>query len=192
MSVKVLKLGDVIEVENPVTGGLTQMQNVVFIEEGRSGADLQMSESSRLLSDAVGTNVGLDQLRTHTHPVKLTEVQNFPPGTEFKNLHINRGLYSTPQIRQQIDKDPRVIDGKPTFFKTWISDKPEEDVDYRLSIDVLANWAPGRLMEANVGAANVRTVEKANAGSSGSAGSSALPNRTSAAAGQGANRAQQA
>jgi hypothetical protein len=160
--IKVLRHGNTIEVENPVTGEVNVMINVTFIEEGRGGADRGMTETTAFLSQLTGQEVGLSQLRVHTHPVLASKIGLFPIGQEFPG-HINRGLFSTPQIRQQIDKDPRIIDGKPTYFKTWISDRPEADVDMRVDNNILASVRPSEVFNANVGAANVRVLETAMA-----------------------------
>lgn len=156
--IKVLRHGNIINVQNPVTGEWNEMVNVTFVEEGRSGADRGMSETSAFLSAITGEQVGLSQLRTHTHPVLSGKIGLFPLGQEFPG-HINRGLFSTPQIRQQLDKDARLIDGRPTYFKTWISDKPEEDKDLRMDNNVLTQMQPSSMFGANVGAASVRVTE---------------------------------
>jgi hypothetical protein len=161
--IKVLRHGNTINVQNPVTGTWTEMIVVTFIEEGRDGADKGMSETSAFLSAITGENVGLSQLRTHSHPVKAEMIGLFPIDREFPG-HINRGLFSTPQITQQLDKDPRIIDGKPTYFKTWISDKMEDDVDMRMDNNVLAQMEPNRLFGAAVGAARVQRTSNPNRG----------------------------
>lgn len=158
--IKVLRHGNTISVQNPVTGEWQQMINVVFVEEGRGGADKGMSETSAFLSSITGEEVGLNQVRIHTHPVLADKIGHFPVNTEFAG-HINRGLFSTPQIRQQVDKDARLIDGRPTYFKTWISARPEDDVDMRMDNNVLAQMKPSAVFAGNVGAANVRTLEVA-------------------------------
>jgi hypothetical protein len=160
--IKVLRHGNTISVQNPATGEWTDMINVTFAEEGRGGADKGMSETTAFLSNITGdANVGLNQIRIHTHPVKVDKIGLFPIGQEFPG-HINRGLFSQPQIRQQVDKDPRIVDGKATYFKTWISDTPEEDVDMRMDNNVLGSVKPSAVFGANVGAANVKTLEYAN------------------------------
>jgi hypothetical protein len=158
--VKVQAHGDTTEITNPVTREVTRMINVVFVEEGRDGADKNMSESSRLLSELIGEEVGLKQIRTHTHPVLEEQIGNFPIGAEFP-FHISRGLYSEPQIRQQVDKPARIVDGKPTFFKTWLSKTIDPDQDYRKDVNILAsNEGTARVFGVNVGATTVRTVKK--------------------------------
>lgn len=159
--IKVLRHGDTISVQNPATGEESVMINVTFIEEGRSGADKGMSETTKFLQSITGdAGVGLNQVRIHTHPIMADKIGLFEIGREFPG-HINRGLFSTPQIRQQVDKDPRIVDGKPTYFKTWISDKPEEDVDLRMDNNVLGTMQPSTVFATNVGAARVRTLETA-------------------------------
>lgn len=156
--IKVLRHGNTISVQNPVTLEWTEMINVTFIEEGRGGADKGMTETTKFLESITGDqNVGLNQVRIHTHPVMAEKIGLFPVGTEFPG-HINRGLFSTPQIRQQVDKDPRIIDGKPTYFKTWISARPEEDTDLRMDNNVLAGVRPSAVFGGFVSAANVKLV----------------------------------
>jgi hypothetical protein len=159
--IKVIRHGHTINVQNPITLEWNEMINVTFVEEGRAGADKGMSETSAFLSAIIGEEVGLSQLRTHTHPINSDKIGFFPIGFEMPG-HINRGLFSTPQIRQQVDKDPRLIDGKPTYFKTWISDKPEEDVDMRMDNNALVQMSPNSVFGANVGAARVQTLKTVN------------------------------
>ena len=158
--IKVLRHGNVINVQNPITGERNEMINITFVEEGRAGADKGMSETSAFLSALTGEQVGLSQLRTHTHPILSNKIGLFEIGKEFPG-HINRGLFSTPQIRQQLDKEARMIDGRPTYFKTWISDKPEDDKDLRMDNNILTQMTPNAMFGANVGAAAVNVV-KAN------------------------------
>lgn len=158
--IKVLRHGNTISVQNPVTGEWQNMINVTFIEEGRGGADKGMTETTAFLSSITGEEVGLNQVRIHTHPVIADKIGHFPLGAEFPG-HINRGMFSTPQIRQQVDKDPRIVDGRPTYFKTWISNKAEDDVDMRMDNNVLAQMKPSAVFASNVQAANVRVLESA-------------------------------
>lgn len=160
--IKVLRYGNTIAVRNPQTGQETTLVNVIFIEEGRSGGDNKMSETSQFLSQLVGDEVGLSNLRTHTHPVLADKVGLFPEGKEFPGMHINRGLFSTPQMKQQEVADPRMIDGRPTYFKTWIDNKAEDDVDHRISNDVLLVANPSSILNARVGGTEVRILETAN------------------------------
>lgn len=159
MSIKVLKHGNKIAVRNPVTGEEEVLINVVFVEEGRSGGDANMSETSQFLSQITGEEVGLNQLRIHTHPVLAKKIGLFPVDSEFPG-HINRGLFSTPQLQQQVGRPARLVDGKPTYFKTWISEKPEDDVDQRIDNDVLMSKAPDMLFDAQIGATRVRVLEQ--------------------------------
>jgi hypothetical protein len=168
---KVLRHGNTIEVQNPVTGEWNQMINVTFIEEGRGGADKAMSETTKFLADITGdAGVGLNQVRIHTHPIMSDKIGLFEIDKEFPG-HINRGLFSTPQIQQQVDKPARIVDGKPTYFKTWISEKAEDDQDLRVDNNVLLASNPAKLFQSQVGAANVRVFE--TAGEAGRAGNPA-------------------
>lgn len=156
--IRVLRHGDTVSVKNPVNGQEQVMVNVTFVEEGgRSGGDSQMSQTSSFLSEVAGEEVGLQNLRTHTHPVLQAKIQLFPLDKQFPG-HINRGLYSTAQLRQQESVPPRMVDGKPTYFKTWIGRNPEDDADYRISNDVLAASRPDSVFGAQIGAAQVRVV----------------------------------
>lgn len=177
--IKVLRHGNVINVQNPVTGEWNEMVVITFVEEGRTGADKGMSETSAFLSALTGEQVGLTQLRTHSHPVLSSKIGLFPIDKEFPG-HINRGLFSTPQIRQQLDKEARLIDGKPTYFKTWISEFPEEDKDLRMDNDVLTQKQPNAIFGANVGAAKVSVLqtsrpETGNASNTDTAGVTYMP-----------------
>jgi hypothetical protein len=156
--IKVLRHGDTISVTNPVDGRTNTMINVVFIEEGRSGANKALSGSTDFLNNLVGLEVGLEQVRTHTQPVLATQIEHFPVGREYPG-HINRSLYSVPQMRQQIGREPRMVDGKPTFFATELSEKAEEDKDFRLSIDILASIKPEEFANVQYGASEVRVLE---------------------------------
>lgn len=159
--IRVLKHGNKITVTNPVTGAKTTMINVVFAEDGRTGADVSMSNSSSFLDRVLGKQIGLPQTRVHTHPVIEDAIGDFPVGKELSGGHINRELYSTPQLRQQSEVPARMIDGKPTYFKTWISDSILPDVDKRISSDVLAAHAPDIFFKSKVGAAEVVIEEQA-------------------------------
>lgn len=159
--IKVLRHGDRISVRNPITDEEQEMINVVFVEEGRSGADATMSGSSELLSRLTGRQVGLNNLRIHTQPVLANTIGDFKVGKEFDGAHINRGLYSTPQLRKQEGLEGRNINGNSTYFKTWIEDTPKEDIDYRASLNVVASVDFAKLSNAKVGAAAVRVLESA-------------------------------
>lgn len=158
--IRVYRYGNTIQVTNPITLQKSVLVNVVFIEEGRTGGDAHMSESSQFLSSLIGDEVGLQNLRVHTQPVLEAQIEKFPLNKEFPG-HINRGLFSTPQLKQQENVPARMIDGKPTYFKTWISSKAEEDVDMRISADVLAQSNIENLFNSQVGAAEVVILKKA-------------------------------
>lgn len=170
--IKVLRHGNTIDVKDPVTGRWNRMVNVVFIEEGRTGGNAHMSTTSQFLSDLVGENVGLEGRRIHTHPVKEATIGLFPihrdyGGESDKEFpgHINRGLFTTPQLDQQVGVEPQMIDGRPTYFTTWIDSRPEEDMDQRVSNDVLMQSNPSAIYNSQVRRAEVRVIE--NRGSSG-------------------------
>lgn len=156
--IKVLRHGNTIAVRNPINGQEQTMVNITFIEPGRGGADLHMSETSAFLTSLVGEEVGLANARVHTHPVRVDLARFFPVDKEFPGF-INRGLYSTPQLRLQQNVDARMLDGRPTYFKTWIGNKQEDDVDMRISTEALIAIHPDELRNALVGVAEVRVLE---------------------------------
>lgn len=54
--------------------------------------------------------------------------------------------------------DPVTIDGRPTFFRTWIGEKAEDDVDARVSLDTLLTVNPASVFNGRVGSAEVRVI----------------------------------
>lgn len=160
--IKVLRHGAKFSVKNPITGNPNTMANVVFVEEGRSGGDAKMTGSSDFLSNALGTQVGFNQLRTHTQPVLEEKLELFPVGKELPG-HINRGIYSTPQLRQQQSVQARMIDGRPSYFKTWFDTEAKEDEDKRISLDVQVSVNPNSVFNAQIGAAEVRVISQPQA-----------------------------
>lgn len=151
--VKVQAKGDVLRIANPAKAGeVTVMQNVVFIEEGRSGAQSKLANSSNLLSQALQAETGLEQTRTHTQPVKIEEANKLEIGQEIPGLHINRELSSVPQIRGQVGKPARMADGRPTYFVTFFGNKPEDDIDNRLPLEKLVDLDPNIIKNAQIGA----------------------------------------
>lgn len=162
--VEVLRHGDTFVTQDPSTKEWTEMINVVFIEKGRSGVNRTLSESSRVLAEVAGVeNVGLDNTRTHTQPVRSDMVKEFPVGTQLP-LHINREMWSTPQMANQEDKVPRIVDGKVTYFKTDLSKTPEEDKDYRTVSLSTTDMVPQELINQatrTLRATVVRTIHRA-------------------------------
>lgn len=163
--VKVFRYGDKIAVRNPANPSeVTHMVKVTFMEEGREGGNAQVSNTTaildRLLAEELnGETTGLNQFRIHTQPVREDQVRLFPIGRQF-NAFINRGLFSTPQLRQQEGVRPRMIDGRPTFFLTWMEDVKRDDVDQRLSNDVLATIHPEYFAEQVVSQSAEVTLEE--------------------------------
>jgi len=159
--IKVLRHGNRTSTQNPAnptqyTGVIT----VVFIEEGRPGANEDLARGSDLLSQAVGVPSGLPQVRTHSHPVLATAIGEYPVGKEFPGLFINRKLYSNPQMRQQAEVDARMINGQPTYFVTVIDNKQLPDEDNRLDKNTMARLAPHHFQSARAGAALVNVLEE--------------------------------
>jgi hypothetical protein len=164
--VKVLRHGNTIRVKDPATGKTTVLTDVTFVEEGRSGANKSLSTSNDVFSQLFGRNMGLDQRRTHTQPFKQEELINFPVHQDFGGesdktfpFYINRTMYSTPQMRQQVNVAPRMIDGKPTYFTTAIEAIPAEDADKRDSAEITAKLRPQLWDNAIVGTAEVEILE---------------------------------
>lgn len=65
-------------------------------------------------------------------------------------------MASTPQMRQQIDRPARIIDGYLTYFKTWLAAQPEEDKDER---HIKAELSEAQKANAVVGGTQVRVLE---------------------------------
>lgn len=159
--IKVLRHGNRILVKNPVNPTKqTEMIDVIFVEEGRSSGDASMSGTSSFLSRMVGDEVGLQNLRIHTHPVRADKIGLFPLEKELPG-HINRGMYSTPQMRQQENAPSRIIDGRPTFFKTWLAEVAEEDKDLRISTEALIQADVKVFRNTRIGGAEVTVLERA-------------------------------
>jgi len=162
--ITVIRHGDTFETQDPSTGAWTEMTNVVFIEKGRDGVNKTLSESSKLLGELIGAETGLDNTRTHTQPVRSSTVAQFPVGQEIPNLHINREMWSLPQMANQEDKAPRIIDGKVTYFKTTLSKIPEDDKDFRTIAVPVEEMVPKDLLNQatrTLRATQVRTIRRA-------------------------------
>lgn len=160
---KVQRHGSKTRVRNPATGEWQDMVNIVFVEEGRDGAVGSISNSSKFLDRVLGKQTGLRQLRTHTQPVLASEADDFPIGKEIEG-HINRVLYSQPQMRQQQNVVGRMVDGKPTYFITELDQVSKDDRDERVKNETLALINPQILRDAGVGVAEVITLETAPSG----------------------------
>lgn len=185
MSIKVFRYGNRIVVTNPANPAQqTAMVNVTFVEEGRRGANHQVSDTSaildRLIADELGDGetTGLQQIRIHTQPIREDQIAKFPIGRELNGGFINRALYSTPQLRQQQGVRPRMIDGRPTFFTTTIEDVARDDKDNRISNDVLAQIHPEYFSEEVVSqSARVDVTERPEPGEQQAEMNQAMSNR---------------
>jgi hypothetical protein len=153
--IKVKEIGDFVNVQNPTNGEWTKMINVVFTEEGRAGANSAMAETNAFLNAVLGEQTGLSQVRTHTQPLLPHAAEKLKVGDELPG-HINRELYSTPQLNQQQGVDARMVDGQPTYFVTKIEQEPKDDVDRRMDINIIAQHNPSAIFNARVGVANVK------------------------------------
>ncbi len=155
--IEVLAIGDTRETLNPATGKWSMMTNIRFIEKGRATSS-SMAQSSAALSEAIGETVGLDLLRTHTHPVLAEKAHLFPVGKTL-NLFINRTMFSEPQITQQEGVLSRMVDGKATYFLTEISKVPLDDVDKREDEALVLANDPFAHQNARRSGTIVRTIE---------------------------------
>lgn len=165
--ITVKEIRDTFATLDPATGQWQEMTNVVFIEKGRSGVNRSLSASSEFLDELVGEKTGLDNTRTHTQPVRaeLVEKGKFPVDSEHRG-HINREMWSTPQMANQQDKVPRIIDQKVTYFKTKLEAIPKEDEDYRTVSITSDSVIPQELLNQatqNMRATQVRTIHRAPA-----------------------------
>lgn len=159
--IKVQSHGRPYRVNNPAKAGQANtMINVVFVEEGRSGANQTLASSSAFLNQLVGANTGLSQVRTHTQPVLAETIDKYAIDAEFPG-HINRTLYSSPQLQNQVDKAPRMIDGRPTYFITELANIAKDDVDNRLPVAVAAQLFPETFNSALVSTAEVQQLTDA-------------------------------
>jgi hypothetical protein len=161
MSVKVLSHNDRTSIVNPVNGQVSNMVNVTFIEEGRKGAIDSLASSSDALSDVLGVQMGLTTLRVHTQAIPESELGRVQIGAVIDGLHINRKMFSTPQLPQQVGRAPRMVEGRPTFFTTSLDKTVKDDDDLRISNEALAKIAPWLFTDANVGATKVIVRESA-------------------------------
>lgn len=156
---KVTRHGIKTVVTNPVDGSKNTIIAVTFVEQGRSGAIASLSNSTDFLNRITGRKTGLDQFRTHTQPVDAEQIDLFPLGKEIAG-HINRTLFSTPQMRQQEGVDSRMIDGKPTYFVTILDDVAKEDVDFRMSNEALIAIDVNLFRAARTGTAEVQVLQE--------------------------------
>lgn len=146
------------EITNPADGSKRVTIPVTFIEEGRSGAVGSLSRTNDFLSQLTGKPVGLNQLRIHTQSIPEEQIGDYPVDKVFDQGHINRILYSFPQMRQQGNVEARMIDGKPTYIVTEIGGVAVEDKDERVTTETLAQISPETIRNARVGVAEVRTL----------------------------------
>lgn len=173
MAVKVLRVGNINDVDNPVDNQTRRVQNITFAEWGREGADDGMSETNEALSIVLGKKIGLENIRVHTHPLPVDEAQPFVDGFNndpekvYEGLFINRKMHSLPQIPQQVGVMPRLIDNRPTFFTTYLSTTKKDDIDLRMSNESLMRVKPEYFTNAQVGAAKVTRVETVQQGPGG-------------------------
>lgn len=158
--ITVKEKGDILDVPDPTSNRVTRMQNVVFTETGRTGAQKGIANSANVLSQAIGMEAGLVQTRTHTQPVPIDAAAQLQIGQQIGGVHINRKMTSFPEIRNQVDKAPRWIDGNVTFFTTYLDNSVREDLDERLPLSEMLKFRPDLVAAAKHGAT---TTTRANA-----------------------------
>lgn len=156
--VTVEKHGPLRVIVNPRTGEETREIPVTFVEYGRGGLNSGLNKSQEVLSAFAGANVGLNQARVHTFPIKEEEIHKFELGTVIPNLYVNRKLSSMKQMRQQDNVQARLIDGKLTYVSTSLDTAPLPDIDERVSLETSAQIDPESVRSAITGTASVRTI----------------------------------
>lgn len=159
---KVQKHGQTVRVLNPVTGAYSNMVKVTFTQEGRSGAISSLSASSDFLDSITGEKTGLDQIRVHTHLIKLDKIDLFPVGKAIDG-HINRKLFSQAQMEQQENVQSRMVDGQPTYFTTYLDSVERPDVDYRMTNETLAHVDPEAFRNTRTRSTTVTVLHEAEA-----------------------------
>jgi hypothetical protein len=158
--IKVLRHGKTSAVRNPATGREEIMVDVVFVELGRGGANVNLSASQDFLNELEGEDVGLPGIRVHTQPILKDMVHKYPIGRTIESGFINRKMYSKPQMIQQEGRPPREIDGRPTYFVTWLG-KTAQDEDLRDSNEILSKTNPELFNGTFTRATSVRVLEEA-------------------------------
>jgi hypothetical protein len=111
------------------------MTNVVLKEEGRDGPNKELIQSAAVMSTAAGKDVGLPQYRVHTQPVPAADLGFYPVGSKI-NGHINRILSSDAHMANQVGTAPRLLDGKPTYIRTYLDMQIKDDIDQRKPIEM--------------------------------------------------------
>lgn len=163
MSVKIVAKSGINTVKNPANDQITRLVNITFVEEGRSGLNKSLSNSTAALASALGikANMGLDTGRTCTVPVAAEEADALTIGQEIPNLHINRTLYSLAAMAQQEGVDAAMINGKPTFVACELSAAPMDDNDQRMDNETLLKINPDAFKNVRHGGGNVTAETRA-------------------------------
>lgn len=150
-------------VRNPQNGQVTPMVKIRFIESGgRAGINKSLSDTSDFLSRAMGENVGLEIIRTHTHAVLAEKAHLFSVGQEIAGF-INRELFSEGQMRQQEGVEGRMIEGKLTYVTTKMEDLAKDDLDHRKDEALVAQMNPEGIARAVRGGAVVAPLRPEDA-----------------------------
>lgn len=157
---KVTGKGKPYDTQDPRSKQWTTLVNVIYEEVGRPTGKFGLVRSTELLDNFFGEATGLPQVRSHTQPMRVEVANKIKVGDEIPNLHINRGLYSLPDIKAQLDVKPRMIGNRPTFFLTWLDDKEADDLDERLPNEVLAQIRPDLFLAATVENAQIRKPDE--------------------------------
>lgn len=159
--VKVHAVGTLRSVTNPQTGDKQDMVAITFVETSkRTGGNADLSNSSLVLDQILGFETGLPQFRTHTQLVSPEGAKVLTVGRELPQLFVNRKLTSFPNMVQQANAAPRMIDAKPTFFSTSLDNKAVADIDERLDNNVLGTMAPELFKDARLGATTVEEYDE--------------------------------
>lgn len=143
--------------------GTVNMINVHFVEYGRDGVNAELALSSNTLSRILGVETGLPTQRTHSQLMTPESANILNEGQDIDGAFINRIMHSTPQMEQQINTKPRMVDNKPTWFTTVIAPVAKQDEDRRIDNDKLRLIHPEYFEDALVnGTATVKRINTYN------------------------------
>lgn len=157
----VQSIGPAYSSKDQATGKETRLVTVKFIEENRPTTNVELDTSSNFIAAQLGGNIqlGLSGTRTHSQPILEEHAKLFKVHTKFGGTsdkvneswlkgHINRTLRSFSSMPNQDNVRPSNIGGRPTFFITRIEESPKDDIDQRVSDEVLLSTEEGRQMFA--------------------------------------------
>lgn len=159
MAFEVLKHGALEDSYAPQTGKPTRGRKVTFLEKGRGGAKQTLVDSTNYLNSLTGKQTGLELFRTHTQFIREEELGDFPVGKKFQGF-INRKMTSLPEMGQQENVLPQRIDGRPTYFQTYLWGTMEEDIDLRMTNEQLIQLKPELILNAITSRARVDIIDE--------------------------------